>query len=111
MLRNVDYITSHHNKSAKFIVKEIRSHWHAEIKLHWQLDVSFNEDYNRLRSGNAADNLALMSKIALNLLKNEKSIILGVKNKNLKFGWEVTYTHPTSSCRIKLLKVIINPAT
>jgi len=85
------YITSHHDKSAEFIAKAIRSHWHVENKLHWQLDVSFNEDYNRLRSGNAAENFALMNKIALNLLKNEKSIRLGVKNKRLKAGWDDDY--------------------
>jgi predicted transposase YbfD/YdcC len=85
------YITSHHDKSAEFIAKAIRSHWHVENKLHWQLDVSFNEDYNRLRSGNAAENFALMNKIALNLLKNEKSIRLGVKNKRLKAGWDNDY--------------------
>jgi predicted transposase YbfD/YdcC len=85
------YITSHHDKSAEFIAKGIRSHWHVENKLHWQLDVSFNEDYNRLRSGNAAENFALMNKIALNLLKNEKNIKLGVKNKRLKAGWDNDY--------------------
>lgn len=85
------YITSHHDKSAEFIAKAIRSHWHVENKLHWQLDVSFNEDYNRLRSGNAAENFSLMNKIALNLLKNEKSIRLGVKNKRLKAGWDDAY--------------------
>jgi predicted transposase YbfD/YdcC len=85
------YITSHHDKSAEFIAKAIRSHWHVENKLHWQLDVSFREDYNRLRSGNASQNFALMNKIALNLLKNEKSIRLGVKNKRLKAGWDDGY--------------------
>ena len=85
------YITSHHDKSAEFIANAIRCHWHVENKLHWQLDVSFNEDYNRLRSGNAVENFALMNKIALNLLKNEKSIRLGVKNKRLKSGWDDDY--------------------
>jgi predicted transposase YbfD/YdcC len=82
------YITSHHDKSAEFMANTIRSHWHVENKLHWQLDVSFNEDYNRLRSGYAPENFSLMNKIALNLLKNEKSIRLGVKNKRLKAGWD-----------------------
>jgi predicted transposase YbfD/YdcC len=73
------YITSHQQQSAQFIANAIRSHWHVENKLHWQLDVSFNEDKNRLRSGAAAENFSLMNKIALNLLKNETSIRLGVK--------------------------------
>ena len=55
------------------------------------MDVSFDEDKNRLRSGSAAENIALMNKIALNLLKNEKSIRLGIKNKRLKAGWDNDY--------------------
>ena len=66
----------------------MRNHWHVVNKLHWQLDVSFNEGKNRLRSGYAAENFSLMNKIALNLLKNKISIRLGVKNKHLKAGWD-----------------------
>lgn len=85
------YITSHQDKDAAFIAHAIRSHWHIENKLHWQLDVSFNEDYNRLRSGYGAENIAMMNKIALNLLKNEKSVKVGIKNKRLKAGWDNDY--------------------
>ncbi len=85
------YITSHGNKDAKFIASAIRSHWFVENKLHWQLDVSFNEDKNRLRSGYGAENFSMMNKIALNLLKNEKSVKVGVKTKRLKAGWDESY--------------------
>jgi predicted transposase YbfD/YdcC len=85
------YITSHGNKDADFIAHAIRSHWFVENKLHWQLDVSFNEDQNRLRSGYAAENFSMMNKIALNLLKNEKSVKVGVKTKRLKAGWDDVY--------------------
>ena len=85
------YITSHGTKSADFIANSIRSHWLVENKLHWQLDVSFNEDQNRLRSGYAAENFSIMNKIALNLLKNEKSVKVGVKTKRLKAGWDEAY--------------------
>lgn len=78
------YITSHEDKGAEFIAHAILSHWHVENKLHWQLDVSFNEDQNRLRSGYAAQNVSLMNKISLNLLKNERSVKVGIKNKRLK---------------------------
>ena len=70
---------------------EIRSHWPVENKLHWQLDVSFNEDQNRLRSGYAAQNISLMNKVALNLLKNERSVKVGIKGKRLKAGWDNAY--------------------
>jgi len=85
------YITSHEDKDANFIADVIRSHWFVENKLHWQLDVSFNEDKNRSRSGYAAENFSMMNKIALNLLKNEKSIKVGVKTKRLKAGWDEAY--------------------
>ena len=85
------YITSHDDKTAEFIAHATRSHWHVENKLHWQLDVSFNEDQNRLRSGYGAENFSLMNKIALNLLKNERSVKVGVKNKRLKAGWDNDY--------------------
>ena len=85
------YITSHGDKKAEFMAHAIRSHWHVENKLHWQLDVSFNEDQNRLRSGYAAENVSLMNKISLNLLKNERSVKVGVKNKRLKAGWDNGY--------------------
>lgn len=85
------YITSHEEKTSEFIAHTIRHHWFVENKLHWQLDVSFNEDSNRLRSGYAAENLSLMNKVALNLLKNESSVKLGVKNKRLKAGWDNDY--------------------
>lgn len=84
------YVTSHDNKSAEFIGVAIRNHWRVEA-MHWQLDVSFNEDQNRLRSGHAAVNVAMINKVALNLLKNEKSVKVGVKNKRLKAGWDNDY--------------------
>ena len=85
------YITSHFDKDAQFISDGIRDHWHVENKLHWQLDVSFNEDQCRLRSGNAAANFSFLNKIALNLLKNEKTAKIGVKSKRLKAGWDEKY--------------------
>lgn len=59
--------------------------------LHWTLDLSFREDDSRIRSGNAAENMAVLRHIALNLLKKEKSVKLGVKNKRLKAGWDDDY--------------------
>jgi predicted transposase YbfD/YdcC len=85
------YITSHRDKNADFIANAIRSHWFVENRLHWQLDVSFNEDQNRLKSGYGAENFSMMNKIALNLLKNEKSVKVGVKTKRLKAGWDEDY--------------------
>ncbi len=69
----------------------IRSHWGVENKLHWILDVSFGEDASRKRSGNAAQNFSILNKIALNLLRNEKTLKIGVKGRRLKAGWDDQY--------------------
>lgn len=71
--------------------KIIRSHWHIENKLHWSLDVAFSEDASRKRIGNAAQNFSVLMKIALNLLKNEKSEKQGIKGKRLKAAYDNEY--------------------
>lgn len=48
-----------------------RQHWGIENKLHWVLDVAFNEDQSRIRSGYAPENLATIKHLALGMLKKE----------------------------------------
>jgi predicted transposase YbfD/YdcC len=84
------YITSLEG-SAEDFQKAIRSHWGIENKLHWTLDVAFSEDASRKRANNAAQNFSILNKIALNLLKNEKSSKVGVKSKRKKAGWDNHY--------------------
>ena len=55
--------------SAKSYAKVLRNHWRIENNLHWQLDVSFSEDNNRVSKRNGAENLALLRKLALMMLK------------------------------------------
>jgi predicted transposase YbfD/YdcC len=71
----------------------VRSHWGIENSLHWQLDVSFDEDRNRTRKDHAAANLAVLRRIALSLLKNETSSKVGVKNRRLTAAWNTDYLH------------------
>jgi len=47
-----------------------RRHWAIENSQHWVLDVQFHEDANRSRKDHSAANLALIRRIALNLLRN-----------------------------------------
>lgn len=84
------YISSMLN-SAEEILASARKHWAIENNLHWMLDVNFNEDASRKRAGNAAQNFSIISKIALNLLQNEKTKKLSVKNKRLAAGWQHEY--------------------
>ena len=85
------YISSRCGTDARATAGAIREHWGIENRLHWQLDVSFNEDQCRVRTGHAAENLSRLRRIALNLLKQEKSVKVGIKSKRLKAGWNPDY--------------------
>jgi predicted transposase YbfD/YdcC len=63
-----------------------RSHWHIENSLHWVLDVTMNEDQARNRTGNGAENLALLRRMALNLARTE-STKGSMRGKIKKAGW------------------------
>ena len=76
---------------ASILNKSIRTHWGIENKLHWILDVAFNEDNSRKRAGHAAQNFSVLNRIALNLLKNEMTTKRGIKGKRLKAGWDNEY--------------------
>lgn len=84
------YITSL-TTGAEEIAKAIRSHWGIEASLHWSLDVTFREDQSRKRMGNSDQNFALVRKIALNLLKADKTVKIGINGKRLKAGWDTEY--------------------
>jgi predicted transposase YbfD/YdcC len=84
------YITSC-NPNPEAIGLAVRSHWGIENKLHWQLDVSFGEDKSRKRDRNAAENYSVILRMALNIIKNEKSTKRSVKGKRLKAGWDNEY--------------------
>lgn len=69
----------------------IRSHWAVENQLHWVLDVQFNEDQSRARTGFAAENLATLRRLALNLLKRETTKKRGIRGKQKNAGWNHAY--------------------
>jgi len=85
------YISSLKGVNARLVATAARGHWSIENNLHWQLDVSFGEDLNRTRKGNGAENYSRLCRIALNLLKRDKSIKAGIKTKRLNAGWDHDY--------------------
>ena len=76
---------------AKRMAEYIRGHWAVENNLHWQLDISFNEDRRRIRKGHGAENFSRLCRIALNLLKNEKTLEIGIAGKRKCCGWDDQY--------------------
>jgi predicted transposase YbfD/YdcC len=86
------YISSLDGRTrAKRLAGYVRGHWSVENNLHWQLDVSFREDERRIRKGHGAENFSRLCRIALNLLKNEKTEATGIAIKRQKCGWENDY--------------------
>ncbi|MEM6844970.1 MAG: ISAs1 family transposase [Bacteroidota bacterium] len=73
--------------------KKVREHWGVENHLHWQLDVSFNEDKCRTNTKNGAENRNTLRKLVLQLLRqmNDKH---SIKVRRKKAGWDDAYlTH------------------
>lgn len=71
--------------------RAVRGHWGVENKLHWVMDVCFGEDQSRARTGYAAENLATLRRLALNLLKREKTRKRGIRGKQLNASWDHCY--------------------
>jgi len=68
----------------------VRAHWGIESGLHWVLDVAFREDESRVRSGHAAENLAVVRHLAPSLLRREATAKVGIKARRLMGDWDET---------------------
>ncbi len=84
------YISSMANDAEK-ILHAARSHWGIENSLHWVLDVAMKEDDSRIRKDNAPANMSMLRHIALNLLKQERTLKRGVAGKRLKAAMNPDY--------------------
>ena len=71
--------------------RAVRGHWSIENQLHWVLDVIFKEDQNRARSANAAENLAALRRLAVNLLRKDKKCKRSVKGKLMRAAIDPEY--------------------
>ena len=71
--------------------RAVRSHWGVENKVHWVMDVCFGEDKSRARTGYAAENLASLRRLALNMLKKETTKKRGIRGKQLNASWDHPY--------------------
>lgn len=76
--------------SAKRLLQTVRGHWGIENRLHWVLDVVFDEDGSRARKDNAPENLAILRRLALNIIRGHPAPI-SLRQKVKRAGWDDTF--------------------
>src|SRR5919205_3144776 len=87
----IRYFLTSCNDDAAVLGRAIRRHWSIENALHWVLDVTFREDDSRVRHRTAARNLALLRKIALNLIAGDRSRQTSLRGRRKKAAWNDEY--------------------
>ena len=85
------YYISSLSVEAERIGQIIRSHSAIEVKLHWHLDVSFNEDKSKIRVGHGAENFSLLKRCVLNLIKSDTTEKASISLKRRMAGWDPDY--------------------
>jgi predicted transposase YbfD/YdcC len=72
------------------VLRVVRAHWTIENGQHWTLDVVMDEDRARARADNAAENIALLRRLALNILRADPDKT-SLRGKIKKAGWHDQY--------------------
>ena len=85
------YYISSLRVDAKGMLERARAHWGIENSMHWVLDMGFREDESRVRKGNSAENMSILRRMAMNLLRRDKSVKVGIEAKRKRAGWDEMY--------------------
>ncbi len=84
------YVSSLRGTDAARGAELVRGHWSVENNLHWHLDVTFNEDQRRIRTGHGPENFSRLCRMALNRLKSDQAKG-SLRTKRLKASWDDYY--------------------
>jgi predicted transposase YbfD/YdcC len=87
----IRYFLSRCSGEAPALAQAIRRHWSIENSLHGVLDVTFREDDSRVRDPTAVRNFALLRKIAVNLVSQDRSTNASLRGKRKKAAWDNDY--------------------
>jgi len=77
--------------NASLFAEAVRGHWGIENKLHWSLDVTFQDDLCRIRKNNAPANFTIIKQIAMNLFKKDTTVKKSLNIKRHLAGWKESY--------------------
>ena len=89
---------------ASLAVKAMMAHWSIENNLHWVLDTVFDEDYCWVRKDNSAQNLNIIRKLVMNLLRG-LDLPIATKKKNLTIGNKQTLCSKNEKCLLYVCKI------
>jgi predicted transposase YbfD/YdcC len=87
----IRYFLSSSAEQPEILATAIRRHWQIENRLHWVLDVTFNEDHCRMRDRNAVQNFSLLRKIAINLVRRHHASKASLKGRRKMAAWDNRY--------------------
>ena len=90
VMRSVRYVLLSRSLTPRKAVEVVRQHWAIENQLHWPLDVVFDEDDARSRKNYAPENLALLRRIALNMLTAHPAPG-SVARKMRRASWDISF--------------------
>lgn len=85
------YLSSLPAQALRRFAQAVRAHWSIENTVHWTLDVTFREDYSRVRKDHAPENLARLRRMTMNLLKQDRTSKGGIKVKRLRAALDHEY--------------------
>src|SRR3954449_7119163 len=87
----IRYFLSSCGDDPKVLIQAIRRHWTIEHGLHWVLDVTFREDDSRVRDRTAARNLAILRKVAINLISHGRTAQISMRARRKQAAWNDAY--------------------
>lgn len=93
------FYVSSREANAEALGRDIRDHWGIENKVHYVLDVSYNEDGSRIRKDHGAENASILRRVTQNMIKLEKSKKLSGNKKRTLAALNAEY-------RVKLLNAM-----
>ena len=85
------YYLSSLDGEVRTFAEAARKQWGIENGQHWILDVAFREDESRVRVDHGAENVAVLRRIALNLLRQDTTTKAGTQARRLQAGWDEDY--------------------
>lgn len=88
---DIRYFLSSCKDAPEVLADAIRLHWRIENNLHWVLDVVFREDECRIRNKTAAHNIALLRKIAINLVRQHQASKVSLRGRRKMAAWDNRY--------------------